>query len=250
MKRLLMIIVLSLTVASQVLWAIPSEINYQGTLKEKGLPASGNKNITFTLTSQDGQTAYSNAITVNTPVNNGLFSVKLNFQLLSGNTWESITPYIKVNVEGQDLSPTEKISATVYAGISSSVVAGAITPASVAPGFGLVPSGMVAIFSDNCPAGWIVYAPLQGKYPVGADGTPNFTLGVPTGSLTHNHSGQTGGAIRGATQLVSTPAGAPAGYYLEDIANQPLERASPHSHAIPMDSSLPPSLPIVFCQKQ
>src|SRR5579859_3615216 len=109
MKCLILILSMGIVGFSPALWAIPTEINYQGTLKQNGTPATGNKNITFTLTSSDGNTAYSNAITVNTPINNGLFSVKLNFQLLGTNTWESITPYIKVNVEGQDLGPPEKI---------------------------------------------------------------------------------------------------------------------------------------------
>ena len=175
MKRLFMLFSLSLIAASQVLWAIPSEINYQGTLKEKGLPASGNKNITFTRTSQDGKTAYSNSITVNTPVVNGLFSTKLNFQLLSGNTWESITPYIKVNVEGQDLTPTEKISSSLYAMVSSSVVAGAITPASVAPGYGLVPSGTIVAFAGtSVPDGWLM---CDGS-PVSRSAYPNLFTAI------------------------------------------------------------------------
>src|ERR1022692_3493430 len=157
MKRLIMILMFGFVGAGQVLWAIPSEINYQGTLKKNGLPLNESKNITFTLTSQDGQTAYSNAITVNTPVVNGLFSTKLNFQLLGANTWDSITPYIKVNVDGQDLAPTEKVSATVYALVSSSVVPGAITPASVSPGYGLVPSGTLMAFAGiNVPSGWLL----------------------------------------------------------------------------------------------
>lgn len=254
MKRLIMLLVFGCIGITQVLWAIPTEINYQGTLKQNGLPANdpsgSSTKVTFTLTDQTGQIPYSNSISVNTPVINGLFSAKLNFQLLTGNTWDSITPYIKVNINGQDLSPTEKVSATPYAIVASSVMAGGVTPSSLAPGYGLVPAGLIAIFAANCPNGWNVFLPLQGKYPVGSDGGPNFTLGVPVGNLTHNHSGTTGGAVRGTTQNVGTPSGAPTGMYLEDVANEPLERASPHTHAIPMDSSLPPSLPIVFCQKQ
>src|SRR5690349_1017408 len=71
-----------------------------------------------------------------------------------------------------------------------------------------------------------------------------------------------GGANRGSYPIVGTPQGAPAGEYLEDVANQPMERASPHAHTISTDgnhnhggstgtaSSLPPYLGMVFCEKQ
>jgi hypothetical protein len=153
-------------------------------------------------------------------------------------------------VNGQALSPTEPVTATAYAIVSNSVMDNAISPAKVAPGFGLVPSGAIVMFASGCPPGWQVFTGLQGKYPVGADGSADFTVGVSTGNLTHNHGGVTGDADRGTYQLVGTPAGATAGMYLEDVANQSLERASHHAHGIAAGSSLPPSLPVVFCVKQ
>src|SRR5690242_17510906 len=111
MKRIVCIITLSLFVAGPTAWAIPSSITYQGTLKEKGLPASGSRNMSFQLTSLDGSTPYSKAIATVVTVNNGLFSAHLDFQLLSGFTWESITPYLQVSIEGQTLTPREPVSA-------------------------------------------------------------------------------------------------------------------------------------------
>ncbi len=59
MRRFMMIAVILLAAGSA--WAIPSDINYQGTLKEKGLPAAGLKSFTFILTDKDGD-AYSKPI--------------------------------------------------------------------------------------------------------------------------------------------------------------------------------------------
>jgi len=273
MKRLFMILTFGFIGASQVLWAIPSTINYQGTLKEKGLPASGTKQMLFRITSQDGSTVYWSGTQVPVQVANGLFSAQITPTLQSGYTWDTITPYMEVSVDGQLLLPREPVNATVYATISGSIVDGAITPTKIASGYGLVPSGAIMMFDTNCPSGWTIYTALQGKFPVGADLTnpSQFTMGQSGGNLTHNHSissdgahnhsGQTSGANRGGTELVGTPSGAPAGEYLEDIANQPLERSSPHSHAISTDgshnhggltgnsSSLPPYLSMIFCKK-
>jgi hypothetical protein len=90
--------------------------------------------VTFQLTSQDGNTFYSQPINVSVTPINGLFSAKLDFQLLTGFTWESINPYIKVSVGGQALSPTEKVSATIYAVISSSVAVNGVSTNSIADG--------------------------------------------------------------------------------------------------------------------
>jgi len=254
MKRMIWISMLGLlAISSTAVWVIPSQITYQGTLKDRGLPANGNYAITFQLTDQSGSTPYSAAIIKPTvPVTNGLFSVLLDFQLLGTNTWDTITPYLKVTVNGQDLHNPEPVSATAYANVSNSVVNGAISPAKVASGYGLIPAGGIVMFQGSCPTGWTVFTGLQGKVPMGADpnNTAQFTAGQGGGNLTHSHTGHTQGADRGPAIIVGTPDGAVNGQYLEDIANQHIERASVHSHAIPSDSSLPPYLTVVFCQKQ
>ena len=134
MKRLWITAFVSSIALASAVWAFPTEINYQGTLKKNGLPDTTQEKVTFQLTSADGNTPYSQSITfMVTPVN-GLFSEKLDFQLLSGITWENITPYIKVSVNDQALSNPEKVSATVYAVIASSVVAGGVTTNAIADG--------------------------------------------------------------------------------------------------------------------
>jgi hypothetical protein len=212
-------------------WAIPSSITYQGSLKEKGLPATGTKNMLFRITNSDGSQVYWSSGNLTVTVNNGLFSARIS---PTGVDWENVIPYIEVSVEGQLLQPREPVGASAYALMCQSVAN---------------EKGMIAMFETACPSGWNVYSKLQGRFPVGADSTQNFTVGSSGGSLTHNHGGQTTVAVRGGSHLVSTPDGAPAGEYLEDAINEFIERASGHTHSIAPDSSLPPYLTMVFCQK-
>ncbi len=159
MKKATHLILLNLLVVSPAVWAIPNLITYQGTLSDQGSPANSPPlyPMTFQLTDQSGNTPYSNVISNQVTVKNGLFSVQLNFQLLPPNTWDTISPYLKVAVNGQALSPTEPINATAYAIVSNTVVDNAITPAKVALGYGLVPTGsIVAYASATPPAGWLV----------------------------------------------------------------------------------------------
>jgi hypothetical protein len=278
MKRLLMTaMVCSLTVISTV-WAIPTEINYQGTLKKNGLPDTNPESVTFQLTSSDGKINYSQPTTVTVNPINGLFSTKLDFQFINGNTWESVTPYIQVSVNGQTLSNPEKVSVTPYAIIASSVVAGAITPDRVAPGYGLVPSGAIMIFQNACPDGWSVFTGLQGKFPVGTDNNTanNFPIASSGGQLNHvhtfttsfdgahNHGGFTDKVNPTATRVVGNSSTYQDDELVQDVGTGGtyLIRLTKHDHAISTDgshnhhgttdstSSLPPYLAVVFCIKQ
>ena len=237
------------------LWAIPSAINYQGTLKEKGVPSSGTKQMIFRITDKNGTQVYWSSGQIPVTVTNGLFSTQIT---PTGVPWETVTPYIEVSVEGQLLLPREPVNATVYAVVSSSIVDGAITPAKVTAGYGLVPSGMIAMFAATCPAGWTLFPGLQGHFPVGADpaNPAQFTAGQSGGSLTHNHAISSdgvhnhGGATTGPNQNTITGAGQNA-----------MTPTQTHTHGISMDgghnhggatgnaSSLPPYMSVVFCQK-
>ena len=280
MKRLLIIFALSLTVAGHPLWAIPSTINYQGTLKEKGLPATGTKQMLFRITSQDGSTVYWSGTQVPVPVANGLFSAQLTPVLQSGYTWDAITPYMEVSVEGQLLLPREPINATVYATISGSVVDGAVTTNKIADGnvtrakidpvsfqsagVGLVPVGAIMMFDTACPPGWTVYSALQGKFPVGAD-TTNFQLGTSGGSLTHSHTISTDGAHTHTTPQTCNDEKCSVGLGSNNAEYNPTSSgwvpqtpamttstAGNHNHGglTGPASSLPPYLPVLYCQKQ
>src|SRR4051812_16914083 len=99
MKRLC-IVSLGLSMLITNCWAIPSAITYQGTLKEKGIPAQGPKDMTFQLTDPSGNVPYSNGISKTVTVSNGLFSASLSFQLLPAYSWDTISPYLKVTIGG------------------------------------------------------------------------------------------------------------------------------------------------------
>ena len=259
MKKLFLIAAACLMIIQVKAMAIPSQITYQGTLKQNGVPVGSpsgtSKAMTFQLLSSDGQTPYSTIITQNVQVINGLFSVPLNFQLLAPYTWDTIDPYIQVSVEGQALTPIEHVSATVYAFVSSTVVNGSITPAKMnttafqAAGVGLVPQGAIMMFDTDCPAGWTRDIALDSRFPLGS-----ASYGTLGGVDTHSASISTA-VSEGGPIGVGTPTGATNGEYLEDIANQYFERASKHTHTISFDGAgssftqLPPYISVIYCKK-
>jgi len=169
MKRLFVVLAFGFIGVSQALWAIPTTINYQGTLKEKGLPASGTRNMLFRITSQDGSTVYWSGTQVAVQVTNGLFSAQIAPTLQAGYRWDTITPYMEVSVEGQLLLPREPINATIYAVISGSIVDNAVTTSKLADGAvttakldpavqsTLIPPGLLVPFAgSNVPSGWLL----------------------------------------------------------------------------------------------
>jgi microcystin-dependent protein len=124
-------IVVWLLAAVSLGWAMPSEINYQGTLKEKGLPADGTHQMLFRLTNQDGTQVYWSSGQMAVTVTKGLFSARLS---PTGVDWETISPYMEVSVEGQLLLPREPMTSGVYALIAASVVHDAVTTEKIKDG--------------------------------------------------------------------------------------------------------------------
>ena len=96
MKKIICFSALCWMSLTPTLWAIPSAINYQGTLKEKTLPANGTKKMLFRITDQNGTQVYWSSGQLLIPVMNGLFSAQLT---PTGVSWETITPYIEVSVD-------------------------------------------------------------------------------------------------------------------------------------------------------
>jgi hypothetical protein len=263
MKKMYLL-VLSLLAAGSAVWAMPSSITYQGTLKDKGNPAQGPYPMTFQLTDKTGNNPYSNVISSQVTVTNGLFSAQLNFQLLGTYTWDAISPYLQVTVNGQILSPTEPVNATAYALVSNTVVNGAIDPTKVASGYGLIPSGMIAMFATTCPSGWSVFTGLQGKFPVGADPTnpTQFTMGQTGGNLNHVHSISADGTHTHTTAPLTlntaTTANSGTVYMTLNAPNwvpwypgQTTSSSGNHDHGgqTGQSSTLPPYMAMVFCQK-
>lgn len=180
MKKILCLTLLALATTLEHSWAIPSQISYQGTLKEQGVPVNATRQMLFRITDANGTQVYWSSGNMSVVVTQGLFSV-----LLSplGVNWDQITPYIEISVEGQALSPREPLTATVYAKLAESVADGAVTEAKVASGFGLVPQGAIMLFDKACPTGWTRFAALDNRFPLGA-----LTYGGSGGSASHAHS--------------------------------------------------------------
>ncbi len=223
--------------------AVPSQITYQGTLKQSGAAANGTYSMVFRLTDSTGLNQYWSSGPQNVSVNQGLFSMVLS---PTGVDWQNVAPHIEVNVSGQTLLPREPVNSTAYALMCGSVADGSVF------------AGMIAMFAGACPTGWTVYAPLEGRFPVGQD--PNnpaqFALGASGGQLTHahgissdgahDHDGWTGGPNRqiesdGGRNFVS-----PIGEHTHSIST---DGDHNHTGTTATVSSLPPYLSMVFCQK-
>ncbi len=87
-----------------------------------------------------------------------------------------------------------------------------------------VPSGMIAIFRNNCPAGWTPVTELVGRFPFGAAAGSTGTTG---GSQTHMHTLQT-----------RTPN---VGYYASYVQAYPYQTNTVNH--------MPPYLTVIYCEK-
>ncbi|MCX7686631.1 MAG: tail fiber domain-containing protein [Fimbriimonadales bacterium] len=100
---------LALTLASHV---VAQPFTYQGFLKQNGQPVNGTRSMTFKLfTALTNGSQVGGAITQNVNVQNGLFTVELNF----GNVWDGSNRYLEISVDGNTLSPRVKINPAPYA---------------------------------------------------------------------------------------------------------------------------------------
>jgi len=103
------VIVLATLLASPV---IAQPFTYQGFLKQNGQPVNGTRSMTFKLfTALTGGSQVGSTITQNVNVQNGLFTVELNF----GAVWDGSDRYLEISVDDNTLSPRVKINPTPYA---------------------------------------------------------------------------------------------------------------------------------------
>ncbi|MCL6534299.1 MAG: hypothetical protein K6U12_13615, partial [Armatimonadetes bacterium] len=112
MKRTLwlgFVIVLATLLASPV---IAQPFTYQGFLKQNGQPVNGTLSISFKLfTALTGGSQVGSTLTQNVNVQNGLFTVQLDF----GTVWDGSDRYLEISVGGTTLSPRVKITPAPYA---------------------------------------------------------------------------------------------------------------------------------------
>jgi hypothetical protein len=105
---------LALALASPL---VAQPFTYQGFPKQNGQPVNGATSLTFRLyTAPTGGSQIGSAITQTVNVQNGLFTVELNF----GNVWTGADRYLEIEVAGNTLSPRVKITPAPYASFASS----------------------------------------------------------------------------------------------------------------------------------
>jgi len=256
MKTILLLIsVMTMTAGS--LWAIPSEITYQGTLREKGVPVTGTKSMNFSIYNQGNNTPLWSSGPRDIEIKSGLFSTRLNPTNID---WQNVTPVIEVVVQGVALSPREPITATIYANVAGSVTNGSIKLQNLSPEVKdvTIPAGMISLFAGPCPTGWTRFTALDDRFPMGAS-----TYGATGGSLTHSHPISTdGGHSHNTTPLVlgtGSHGGYPTVYgtvpspgFAPYYPGQTTSSSGQHDHGgnSGLSSSLPPYLKIIFCVKQ
>jgi len=249
MKRTLVLLTF-FSLMSGPLWAISSQITFQGTLKQDSVPVNSNTNMQFSFVDATGATIPGTTpISVaNVQVTNGLFAVQLPIDPTVN--WQGYTPYIQVSVQGQILSPNQPMTSNLYSIVAQSVVDGAITTAKIgyqavttnqlADGSvttakldpsvtGItVPSGMIALFAGPCPSGWLRFAGLDNAFPMGGasyDGTGGGSATAATGHAVVFGSGQGSGSFWASWRIGDTTL-----------------------HDLPV-SNLPPYVTVVYCQK-
>lgn len=203
---LLLLLCLNATLPAQV----PQLLNYQGRVAVAGANYDGQGFFRFALVSSDGSTTYwSNdgtasgapASVVTLTVSKGLYSVILGDPSLPhmtsipanvfGNSDLHLRVWFDDGVHGsQLLSPDERIAAVAYAvtaGSATTVAAGAIGPAQLAPNAvdltKLAPRGMVVATTTTAPAGSVAVSSTGSNDP-GVTFTPGSTAEIKVPGLT------------------------------------------------------------------
>jgi hypothetical protein len=239
MKRIATLL-LYVVLGSAPLWAMPTQITFQGTLKQKGVPVNTTKNMQFSFVDASGASIPGTTpISVaNVQVTNGLFAVQLPMDPTI--PWEQYSPFIQVSVEGQILNPNQPLNANLYA-------------------VAAIPQGMIGLFATNCPIGWSRFTTLDNAFPMGGavygatGGSATHTHAITTDGA-HNHGGATGGPSDKGNGVVFS-SGQGSGSFWTNWGMQDhthgISTDGTHNHggATGVASSLPPYVTMVYCQK-
>jgi hypothetical protein len=223
MKKIAAILFI-LTGAASAAWAMPSQITFQGTLKQDGIPANATESMQFTFVDGTGTNipGTSPISVANVQVTNGLFAVQL--PLDPTIPWEQYTPYIQVTVQGQTLTPNQPINANLFA-------------------VAAIPQGMIMMSTSTCPAGWTRFSALDNTFPMGG-----ATYGATGGSPTHSHTLLEDANPQGAGSPnavgVNTPGGQMGAYQGGSGFTVYTTRDTTTAA-----SNLPPYLTLIYCQK-
>ncbi|MFQ3610012.1 MAG: hypothetical protein SNJ72_00810, partial [Fimbriimonadales bacterium] len=90
---------------------VAQPFTYQGMLKQNGQPVNGTVVMTFRLYNASTGGNHISSITQNVSVQNGLFTVSLDF----GAVWTGADRYLEIQVGSTTLGPRVKVTATPYA---------------------------------------------------------------------------------------------------------------------------------------
>jgi hypothetical protein len=117
MKRAILFGLLGWLALAFVSPLIAQPFTYQGFLKQNGQPVNGTTSLTFRLyDAPTGGNQLGSAITQNVNVQNGLFTVVLDF----GAVWTGGDRYLEIQVGSTTLAPRVKITPAPYASFASS----------------------------------------------------------------------------------------------------------------------------------
>ncbi|MCX7688828.1 MAG: hypothetical protein N2045_12750 [Fimbriimonadales bacterium] len=155
--------------------ACAQPFTYQGLLKDGGNPANGNYQMTFRLfNAATGGTALGTVGPLTVPVNNGLFSVELNFP---ASIWNGETRYLEIQVGSTVLTPRVKINPTPYASTLRMFESGTNNP-----------DRMVIAHSPPFTNWGLQYQDVGDKFNFLAGGTPVMTVDLGTQCVGINNS--------------------------------------------------------------
>lgn len=268
MRRVLVISLSGLLWAAVPLVAradVPQLIRYQGTLVDaQQVALEGPYTLTFRLyDAAEGGTNVWEEIQANVPCTSGQFSVLLGqvrpLELaFDQDLWLSIA----VNTDGE-MSPRQRLSSVPYAQ-RAKVAESALnmkTSAIEDDENNFVPIGGIILWTGaSCPAGYVRFAGVDGKFVV-AGATFNAAAG---GANTHDHGGTTGSHTLTVSEIPAHSHGI-RGHYngggegpnwfpnTSDGVYTNTESAGGnqgHSHTMASADSRPEFATMLFCQKQ
>jgi hypothetical protein len=231
MKTIRAVLITLFSAAAVYAGSVPAQINYQGTIKQQGIPVNGTVTMTFRLTSSDGTTAYWSSGDVPITVTQGMFAAVLS---PTGVDWQNVTPFIEVSVAGQVLLPREPVTSNAYSLMSGSVIDASVTTASIADG---------SVTTSKLAAGAITASQIANGTITSSQLAPAAvtTTNLADGSVTTTQIAAAAVTpAQLAAQAVTTAALAPGAVTSSVLANQAVTQANlgPDVQAITVPSGL------------
>lgn len=279
MRRVKWFVVLSMGLSSQLF-----AFNMQGRLASPaGVPVTAPTQVEFRLysggtvdTADGGQVLYKERAVIN-PNSEGVYQhvvghgTPIEDHTLTAEDFLASEPlFLQINMAGIPLLPRIQIVShpiSVVSDISKTVLNESIQPRHLNSEISekLMPSGMIALFNQGCPAGWSRFSALDGRFPMG-----NIQAGTTGGASQHIHPISSDGTHNHnhTTEVVKLGSRvAPPGpafdefEFTEDVGVTSQKRWGRHRHNINPDGAhnhtggtgstdnLPPFRTVIYCEK-